>query len=547
MSTGAGASDLLHAEDTGLDEMVRGEQAVAARSPMQLFWRRFRRDKVAMTALGFIVLLIFVAIFAGPITKLVGTPPPNQQETAALDDFGLPSGPSSEHPFGVDPIGRDVFSRVLYGAQVSLTVAFVGTGLSVIFGVFLGTVAAFYRRWVDTMIARSLDVMLAFPVLLLGLGLATACSGENGCLGGLIQPGLSVVIFIIVLANTPYVARIIRGQVLSLREKEFVEASRLARRIQLADHVPRHPAQPRGADHRLRHALHPGEHPARGRAVVPRGRRAAAPCVVGRDALRRHIDLQRGVVVHVVPGPGAPPHRAGFQPRRRRAPGRTQSQGDQVPMTKDTKGRFMKRSVHWTLILGALLALTFGVAACGGDDGGGEQDTNTGTPAEGKKGGKLVALWAGDTDNIDPGITYSQWGLPIIRATQKTLYRPKIDDGSVVEPDLAEADPQISEDGCTVTVTIKTGVKFSPPVDREVTSKDVKYAIERGFFSNANNGYAQPYFGCAQGRQGRCQAGHEDSRHRDAGRHDDRVQPRSPPREPTSAPAASSPRRSSCR
>ena len=71
MSTGAGASDLLHAEDTGLDQMVRGEQAVAARSPTQLFLRRFRRDKVAMTALGFIVLLIFVAVFAGPITKPV--------------------------------------------------------------------------------------------------------------------------------------------------------------------------------------------------------------------------------------------------------------------------------------------------------------------------------------------------------------------------------------------------------------------------------------------------------------------------------------------
>ena len=182
MSTGAGASDLLHAEDPGLDQMVRGEQAVAARSPLQLFWRRFRRDKVAMTALVFIIVLIVVAILAAPITKLLGAPPPNEQSTAALDDFGLPEGPSSEHFFGVDPIGRDVFSRVLYGAQVSLTVAFVGTGLSVIFGVFLGTVSAYYRRWVDTVIARTLDVMLAFPVLLLGLGLATACSGENGCL-----------------------------------------------------------------------------------------------------------------------------------------------------------------------------------------------------------------------------------------------------------------------------------------------------------------------------------------------------------------------------
>src|SRR5918995_1802739 len=191
MSTGAGASDLLHAEDTGLDQIIRGEQAVAARSPLQLFWRRFRRDRVAMTALAFIVVLIAVAILANPITKLLGAPAPNVQQTAALDDFGLPEGPSGEHLFGVDPIGRDVFARVLYGAQVSLTVAFIGTGMSVIFGVFLGTVAAYYRRWVDTIIARALDVMLAFPVLLLGLGLATACSGENGCVGGLIQPALS--------------------------------------------------------------------------------------------------------------------------------------------------------------------------------------------------------------------------------------------------------------------------------------------------------------------------------------------------------------------
>jgi peptide/nickel transport system permease protein len=226
MSTGAGASDLLHAEDTGLDQMVRGEQAVAARSPMQLFWRRFRRDKVAIVALLFICALVIVAVLATPITKLVGAPAPNVQQTSALDSFGLPEGPSSEHIMGVDPLGRDVFSRVLHGAQVSLTVALIGTGLSVIMGVILGTIAGFYRGWMDTAIARSLDVMLAFPVLLFGLGIATACSGQDGCAGGLIQPGLSVVIAIIVMANTPYVARIIRGQVLSLREKEFVEASR---------------------------------------------------------------------------------------------------------------------------------------------------------------------------------------------------------------------------------------------------------------------------------------------------------------------------------
>jgi peptide/nickel transport system permease protein len=242
MSTGAGASDLLHAEDTGLEQMIRGEEGVTARSPLQLFWRRFRKDKVALVALAFIVALIVAAVLAGPITKLLGAPDPKVQDTKTLDDFGLPTGPSSDHLFGVDPLGRDVFSRVLYGAQVSLIVAFVGTGLSVFLGTILGIISGFYRGWIDTIVARSLDVMLAFPVLLLGLGLATACSGQNGCVGGLVQPGLSVVIFIIVLANTPYVARIIRGQVLSLREKEFVEASRSLgasnRRIMFRDILP---------------------------------------------------------------------------------------------------------------------------------------------------------------------------------------------------------------------------------------------------------------------------------------------------------------------
>jgi ABC-type dipeptide/oligopeptide/nickel transport system permease subunit len=226
MSTGAGASDLMHADDSGVDQIIAGEAAVAARSPMQLFWRRLRRDKVALVALIFIGVLLLVAVLAGPITKLAGAPAPNVQETSALDSFGLPHGPSSAHIFGVDPIGRDVFSRVIFGAQVSLKVAFIGTGLSVLLGTFFGTIAGYFRGWADTAISRTLDVLLAFPVLLLGLGLATACSGKDGCAGGLIQPGLSVVIFIIVVANSPYVARIIRGQVLSLREKEFVEASR---------------------------------------------------------------------------------------------------------------------------------------------------------------------------------------------------------------------------------------------------------------------------------------------------------------------------------
>ena len=160
----------------------------------------------------------------------------------------------------------------------------------------------------------------------------------------------------------------------------------------------------------------------------------------------------------------------------------------------------MRRSPKWTLFLGALLVLALGVAACGGSSGGSsESGTSQGTPAKGKQGGKLISLWAGDVDFIDPGETYYQMGTQVNRATQKMLYTPQVDDATKPLPDLAESDPQISSNGCTVTVKIKQGVKFSPPVNRAVTSKDVKYAIERGFFNTVNNGYAGAYFGDLKG------------------------------------------------
>ena len=203
-----------------------GEQRIKARSPMQLFWRRLRRDKVAMAALVFIVLLIAMAFLAPAIVALAGTPDPKQQSFQALDVFGTPTGPSADHPFGVDKLGRDVFSRTVYGSRVSLEVAVIATGIAVLIGVAIGLVAGFYRGWVDTVLSRLTDVVLAFPILLLGLGLAAACSGVDGCFGGLIQPGLPVVIMTIAVINWTYIARIVRGQVLSLREKEFVEAAR---------------------------------------------------------------------------------------------------------------------------------------------------------------------------------------------------------------------------------------------------------------------------------------------------------------------------------
>jgi ABC-type dipeptide/oligopeptide/nickel transport system permease subunit len=206
--------------------LVEAQAQIAARSPLQLFWRRLKKDRVALVALGFIVFLVAVAIFAPLVIDLVGARQPNAQATRYLDSFGTPTGPSSKNIFGVDPLGRDVFSRVLYGARVSLKVALIATALSVFLGVIVGMVAGYFRGWVDTILSRLIDVLLAFPILLLALGIASACSLGKGCLGGIVTPGLNVVIFVIAFVNWTYIARIIRGQVLTLREKEFVEAAR---------------------------------------------------------------------------------------------------------------------------------------------------------------------------------------------------------------------------------------------------------------------------------------------------------------------------------
>ena len=220
-----GASELLlegeHPAET--IELVPGE--IAARSPLQLFWRRFRADRVAMVSAAFIIFLILVAIFAPLIVKLLGLPSPYEQNPNLTDAFGTPIGPTAGHPMGVDPLGRDVMSRVIYGTRVSLEVGIIGTFLATVVGVTLGLLAGYHRGWVDTSFSRFADVVLSFPILLLGIGIASACA-VDGCLGGAIQPGVPVIIAIIVIAGWTYIFRITRGQVLSLREKEFVDAAR---------------------------------------------------------------------------------------------------------------------------------------------------------------------------------------------------------------------------------------------------------------------------------------------------------------------------------
>jgi peptide/nickel transport system permease protein len=206
-------------------EFPRSGEGVAARSPLQLFWRRFRQDRVALVSLAFIVLLFVIALAAPLIVQLLGLPGPSVQNPNLTDSFGSPLGPSLAHPFGVDQLGQDVASRVIYGTRAALEVGILGTAVASVIGVVVGTLAGFYRGFLDTLLSRLIDVVLSIPILLLGLGIGAACA-VRGCIGGTVQPGLGLVIFLIALANWTYIARIVRGLVLSLRESEFVQASR---------------------------------------------------------------------------------------------------------------------------------------------------------------------------------------------------------------------------------------------------------------------------------------------------------------------------------
>ena len=155
----------------------------------------------------------------------------------------------------------------------------------------------------------------------------------------------------------------------------------------------------------------------------------------------------------------------------------------------------MNRAVRWALVGGTAVAMSLGVAACGGDDSGTSADPGT----TGKQGGKLTYLAAGDIDYLDPGQSYYTFGFMVGNAVNRTLYGFMPDDSNTTIPDLAEGPPEISADNKTVTVKIRKGVKYAPPVNREITAADFKYAFERAFSKNVPSGYAGVYFGTIEG------------------------------------------------
>ena len=208
------------------ESVLAGAGPIEGRSLGQIAWARLRRDKVAMTGGVIVVFLILVAIAGPPLTQS-----PNTFHQELIDPtFSRPIGPfggiSTAHPLGVEPVnGRDVLSRIVNGARYSLLIAFLATFLAVALGVFFGVIAGYFGGWLDAVIARTMDVFLAFPLLVFALALVGVIPDHAfGLSGNSLR--IALLIFIIGFFNWPYMGRIIRGQTLSLREREFVDAAR---------------------------------------------------------------------------------------------------------------------------------------------------------------------------------------------------------------------------------------------------------------------------------------------------------------------------------
>jgi peptide/nickel transport system permease protein len=245
LGSGAGLAGAVAVEagaELGVVEQVK------ARGYWEQVWRRFKRDKVAIAGGVFIVFLVIAAFGGAPLAAHLLRHGPNDIFAGGVDpERQLPVGPwtrietipypgaSGDYPetlfiLGADSqLGRDVFLRLLYGAQVSLQVAIGATLVSMVIGVLLGAIAGYYRGWIDTVVSRITEITMAFPALLFLIALTSTVGNRlnNVTFGGLVSKGVFTLVLVIGAFGWFYPARIIRAQVLSLREKEFIEAARM--------------------------------------------------------------------------------------------------------------------------------------------------------------------------------------------------------------------------------------------------------------------------------------------------------------------------------
>jgi len=203
---------------------------IEGRSLGRIAWERLKRDRVAMASGGFLVLLVVAALLARPIAYHIGGGPFAYHEELVDPTIQMPlgslGGMSAHHPLGIEPVdGRDLAARILVGAQYSLLIAGLATVLQMALGVVLGTVAGYFGGKVDAVINWLMAVFLAFPVLLFGIALG---AGLPQHALGLQANALHIVMLIVLIGffGWAYIGRVIRGQVISLREREFVDAAR---------------------------------------------------------------------------------------------------------------------------------------------------------------------------------------------------------------------------------------------------------------------------------------------------------------------------------
>lgn len=180
--------------------------ATPRRSPWRMGLRRFLRHRIAAASALVLLLLVGAAIFAGPISG---------HDPYAIDLFGIRAAPSSEHWLGTDSTGRDVLSRLLFAARVSLGVGVASAAIAVVIGTLLGSLAGLLGGWVDGLVMRLVDVFMSFPALVILLVVA-----------GVLGPSVLTIVIGIGLFQWPVCGRLVRGVTLSLREQEYVQASR---------------------------------------------------------------------------------------------------------------------------------------------------------------------------------------------------------------------------------------------------------------------------------------------------------------------------------
>jgi ABC-type dipeptide/oligopeptide/nickel transport system permease subunit len=206
--------------------------AVVGRTLRQLTWARLRKDRVAITSMFVLAFIVFIAIFGPLLSKWIGVNPYDFNTDLLSDAGSMPlgalGGVSLDHPLGVEPLtGRDILARLLYGSRISLFIALSATVIAVVVGTTVGIIAGYSRGKTDTILSRFMDITLAFPLLLVIIAMSPVLEQR---LQGLGMPAgnpsrITTLILVLSVFGWPYLARLIRGQVLSLREREFVEAA----------------------------------------------------------------------------------------------------------------------------------------------------------------------------------------------------------------------------------------------------------------------------------------------------------------------------------